>query len=56
MSDRKDLFVQLRQGGRGRREALRMLGALGLAAVSLPVVARRARAQSDLLVFDWTGY
>ncbi len=56
MTEQRDLFVRLRQCGQGRREALRMLGALGLAAVSVPMIARSARAASDLLVFDWSGY
>lgn len=51
-----DLFSTLRRGGVGRREACRTLAAMGLAAASVPLVARRARADSDLLVFDWTGY
>src|SRR5882724_5108785 len=51
-----DIFTQLRRGGRGRREVIRMLGALGLVAASMPVVTRRASADEDLLVFDWSGY
>jgi hypothetical protein len=51
-----DIFTQLRRGGRSRREVIRMLGALGLVAASMPVVARRASADEDLLVFDWSGY
>ncbi len=51
-----DIFTQLRRGGRGRRKVIRMLASLGLAAVSLPLVGRRARAAEDLLVFDWSGY
>jgi len=39
-----DIFTELRRGGRGRREVIRMLGSLGVAAVSLPLVARGARA------------
>jgi spermidine/putrescine-binding protein len=51
-----DLFGRLRQGGVARREVTRMLAGLGLAAVSLPMVGRRASADGDLLVFDWSGY
>ena len=51
-----DIFARLRRGGRGRREVIRMLGSLGLAAVSVPLVGRSARADEDLTVFDWSGY
>jgi spermidine/putrescine-binding protein len=40
----------------GRRGLLRWMGAGGLALVSLPILSRGARADDDLLVFDWSGY
>src|SRR5262249_35225074 len=51
-----DIFTELRRGGRGRREVIKMLGSLGVVAVSLPLVGRNARADEDLTVFDWSGY
>jgi spermidine/putrescine-binding protein len=42
--------------GPSRRQLARQLAALGLGLVSIPILSRQARAETDLQVFDWSGY
>lgn len=49
-------IVDLLKSRPSRREFGRLLGSLGLAMVTIPVLGRGAAAADDLLVFDWSGY
>lgn len=54
---KNDLVAALRNGAVSRRDAVKALGAMGLAAVALPGVSRRAMAQSERgTYFTWGGY
>jgi spermidine/putrescine transport system substrate-binding protein len=52
----RDLRMRLADGALSRRQLNRLLAAAGLTAVTVPVVARRARAEDQVIYFTWSGY
>jgi len=52
----KDLIELAAAGRMNRRQFLRHLASVGLAASTFPLVGRRARAAVDLTHFTWAEY
>ncbi len=54
--DSKRPTARLARGGLTRRDFNKALASVGLGLVTLPLVARRPRAEGEVLYFGWAGY
>ncbi len=53
---RDDIVEQIIEGKISRRQLGSMLAAVGITAVAMPMVAKRALAADDVTYFTWAGY
>jgi len=51
-----ELRARLADGAISRRQLNRLLGAAGIAMVTMPLTPRRARAEDQVTYFTWSGY
>jgi len=56
MTNNNELRTRLADGALSRRHLNRLLAAAGLTAVTVPVIARPARAEEQAIYFTWSGY